>query len=125
MDHLRTQREMDAERAGELPDVMRPSSGGKASATPASGGRYAPSNAVYLGGVVPRSVAAQHQEALSSMLTKLSAAAQKAISAVDVADNLAIDIDVPAALAAVADQTAVVQRMLSELANGRTSHYLA
>lgn len=24
MDHLRTQRELDAERAGELPDVMRP-----------------------------------------------------------------------------------------------------
>lgn len=65
---------------------------------------------------VSRSVAARHQEALSSALTKLSAAAQKAISAVDVADNPAIDIDVPAALAAVADQAATVQRMLAELA---------
>jgi len=34
-DFLRTQREMDAERAGELPDVIRPGSGGKAGATPA------------------------------------------------------------------------------------------
>jgi hypothetical protein len=65
---------------------------------------------------VPRSVAAQHQEALSGALTKLSATAQKAISAVDVADNPAIAIDVPAALAAVADQAAAVQRMLAELA---------
>lgn len=34
-DHLLTQREMDAERAGELPDVMRAGSGGQAAATPA------------------------------------------------------------------------------------------
>lgn len=36
-DRLRTQREMDAERAGELPDVMRPGSptGGQSPATPA------------------------------------------------------------------------------------------